>query len=914
MERDSHKTSRKSPQGTIDRGDVVFFFIFILLLVAALFVIGISEAHAQEPQAYYSQNDIATIWRSRLDGSNKEAIYAGWQFRPNEIALDNQAGSMYWTDHDAVFKADLDGSNVERLLEGLGATGDIALDQHGKVYWVGGHVNTIKRAGLDGSNPEEITSSDTRIEAIAIDAPNEMLYWATRNQISRSNLDGTNPQPVLAGLSFNRSINLAVDPANERIYFTGSSQHAIEWIRFDGSDREVIVDAPGGLDGITLDYDSGKLYWAYSKGNSMSFVRSNLDGSDPEEFLTEEEESFSAGDIAFNSSDGELIWTDRTQIRKLNIGNALIEDALVSNMLSEVALDLTHEKIYWVDAGLNRIRRAHLDGSDMEDFLEIEGRVSLQLDVDEGQLYWAHLGSGSIQRVQLDGTDIEEVMTLGPGRMAAFFVEPMEGKLYWTDPSENSIRRAHLDGTQPEVFFTPEILAPYHDIGSYVSVDPIRKKVYWLHNIMLSDHLLGAYYEGWPYMMSLALYSQKSIVENITLSPDRHFLYLLNLFSEAPYSYLEVRSVEGNPVTPFYDLLDPTRLTWMAFDWRYITQPGDAVVDHFTLIDTDTGRRIPGYDPIEEGAVLDLSQLPPNLNIRADVLDRVESVQFDLNGESNRLENVSPYTLFGDLLGDYHAGTPLLGKQHNTLTATAYTEDRAEGEAGTPVTLNFTVYNGINITGLTLVDADSGSDLMTLADGDTLDLDALPARINVKAEALSKVHYVRFELDPDAYTHTETVAPFTLFGDIDGRYLAGSFTPGEHTLKAIPYEGRNFSGEGPSFEISFTVTSSAQAPGKVVFGRPIMISSVPDSYRLDGNYPNPFNPVTSISYALPEASHVRLSVFDTYGRLVRRLVDQTQPAGIYEAPFDGSKLASGSYIYRLEAGPFTDSKLMLLLK
>ncbi len=81
----------------------------------------------------------------------------------------------------------------------------------------------------------------------------------------------------------------------------------------------------------------------------------------------------------------------------------------------------------------------------------------------------------------------------------------------------------------------------------------------------------------------------------------------------------------------------------------------------------------------------------------------------------------------------------------------------------------------------------------------------------------------------------------------------------------------------------------------------------PDSYNLAQNYPNPFNPVTVIRYQLPVNSHVTLKVFDVLGREVTTLVNENKESGSYEVKFDGSKLPSGVYFYRLYAHP-TDNK------
>jgi hypothetical protein len=89
---------------------------------------------------------------------------------------------------------------------------------------------------------------------------------------------------------------------------------------------------------------------------------------------------------------------------------------------------------------------------------------------------------------------------------------------------------------------------------------------------------------------------------------------------------------------------------------------------------------------------------------------------------------------------------------------------------------------------------------------------------------------------------------------------------------------------------------------------------VPDEYSLGQNYPNPFNPLTSISFGLPEAGHVKLAVYDLLGRQVALLVNGNREAGNHTATFDASNLASGLYIYRIEAGDFSAVSKMVLMK
>ncbi len=89
---------------------------------------------------------------------------------------------------------------------------------------------------------------------------------------------------------------------------------------------------------------------------------------------------------------------------------------------------------------------------------------------------------------------------------------------------------------------------------------------------------------------------------------------------------------------------------------------------------------------------------------------------------------------------------------------------------------------------------------------------------------------------------------------------------------------------------------------------------IANSYKLSQNYPNPFNPSTKIVYAVPAKSDVKLTVYNMVGQKVATLVDGVREAGSYEADFFAPNLASGVYYYTLNAGSFTSTKKMVLMK
>jgi hypothetical protein len=92
------------------------------------------------------------------------------------------------------------------------------------------------------------------------------------------------------------------------------------------------------------------------------------------------------------------------------------------------------------------------------------------------------------------------------------------------------------------------------------------------------------------------------------------------------------------------------------------------------------------------------------------------------------------------------------------------------------------------------------------------------------------------------------------------------------------------------------------------------ISGLPEDFSLTQNYPNPFNPSTKIEYSIPEAGLVQLKVYDILGNQVAELVNEEQSAGTYRADFTSDNLASGLYIAKLQAGNYTKTIKMTLLR
>jgi hypothetical protein len=125
-------------------------------------------------------------------------------------------------------------------------------------------------------------------------------------------------------------------------------------------------------------------------------------------------------------------------------------------------------------------------------------------------------------------------------------------------------------------------------------------------------------------------------------------------------------------------------------------------------------------------------------------------------------------------------------------------------------------------------------------------------------------------------------------------------------------EDRSLGVHNPRFAFGVMKASIEALGGVVAVEYPK--DNMPTDFVLSQNYPNPFNPTTSIQYQIPTGSKVKIVVYDVLGKQVSVLVNEYQNAGTYTTNFDASKLASGIYLYRMEAGNFVKVNKMLLLK
>lgn len=186
--------------------------------------------------------NIGAIHRANLDGSSDITLLSSLTL-PYGIALDVDGGKMYWTDPiDGLFRADLDGMNVDNIVPGSGPFG-ISLDlTNDIVYWTDISASRIGSSNLDGTNVQNVVTSLSNLHGIAVHPTEGKLYWTRRTGgspgIFRANLNGSGSETIVESPTISDVLAIQIDATAGKIYWTGEG--VLRRASLDGSNVEVV--------------------------------------------------------------------------------------------------------------------------------------------------------------------------------------------------------------------------------------------------------------------------------------------------------------------------------------------------------------------------------------------------------------------------------------------------------------------------------------------------------------------------------------------------------------------------------------------------------------------------------------------------------------------------------------------------
>ncbi len=254
--------------------------MFVILTLPILFIM---PQIFSQTKVFWS--DSSNVLRSAdLDGSNIQTIVSGVG-HINDMVVDTNSGHIYYGNEttNTISRVDLDGSNLTNLVSGVNTLHGIELDlTNGHMYFSDAGAGVIQRANLDGSNVTNITSTNSTPRDIELDLVNGKIYYTETNSVRRANLDGSNIEVLKSTAS---AYGLALDVGSNHLYYTergtfnGIIGDRLVRTNLDGSNVSTLITNTHltNPEDIEIDLNAGKIYIA---GGSTNVIhRANLDGS-----------------------------------------------------------------------------------------------------------------------------------------------------------------------------------------------------------------------------------------------------------------------------------------------------------------------------------------------------------------------------------------------------------------------------------------------------------------------------------------------------------------------------------------------------------------------------------------------------------------------------------------------------------
>ncbi len=661
-------------------------------------------------------------------------------------------------------------------------------------------------------------------------------------------------------------------PSEEgKIYWT-DSEWGIHRSSLDGANVEqLVIPDLRGPDKIALDVAGGKIYWTERGVDGIH--RSDLDGSNTKTLVEGYNPSRRAWiiDITLDVAGGKIYWTTRGDagdyftfnVERSDLDGSNAEILFYGlNYIEDSALDLVRGKVYWTDG--YGIAWADLGGNDYdydEEYISSASTsaYSIALDMDGGKLYWTNPDAQTIQRADLNGQNAEEILTVSDGYpQEIILLDADGGKLYWTNPGTQTIQRADLNGQNAEHFFD---LGQLHLTGwlAGIALDLDGGKVYWTDS-EIEGRRLNDWGTGTLQRADLDGQNREVLFDPIVRRPHGIALDIDKMYwSDSIAGSILRANLDGSGMEVLVTGLDqPMGIALTAGRKIY-------------WADSGTGKI--------QAADLDGSQVKDIIT----GLDRPSAITLDRGRAKiywSEWETIQRANLNGSQVEEISTA------DNWPPRAIALDEDSSKiywSEA-------FAIFRA-NLDG-------SHAEKFDILDW----LKVFDWYHSIKALAVDpvgrRIYWTTLYQPP-------STGDSVMYSSIFRSNLDGTNVEEIQSMRT----GWDW---GPT-DIALHI------PHPTSVATPSTTPAIPTTSGLDPNFPNPFNANTQIAYRLAAPGPVRLEIYNVLGQPVRTLVNQFQPAGFYQVPWDardqrGAALAAGIYLTRLRYPAGTQTRRLLYLK
>ena len=470
----------------------------------------------QNGKIYWTVPSQGLIQRADLDGNNVETIFTDATARPTFLAIDPAGNALYWSDGGlmdtpvSIERVDLNGNGRTTIVSGIVYIKSLAIDTlHGYLYWSDGAMQ-LYRARLDGSNQESLLEGHVFFN-LSVDAYDDKVYWfdPLSQSIERARLDGSNVETLLT-TNTATARGLALDTFNRKLHWIENG--TLYQANLNGSNPITLTTQLAGVNSFV----TSRLVLGYSAPlpppptptptstptntplptntptPTSTPTASPTPTNTPTPLPTPTPGGTPAAEALFFDVFSEI---DAAPIAGCTDGSCAA--AVIPGLAQApagMAVDDLNGKLYWLatDTLPLTFRRANLDGSAGEIIFSTSTLFpgGFTLDAENGFLYFTE-GSDNIYRMTVNGQGLTRILNgVGVGR--AITLDPVRGKLYWIDESNAPtmrIWRANLDGSNLELVAYEDGLGVPPSISDFITgiaFDPEREWLFWTDYVTAS--------------------------------------------------------------------------------------------------------------------------------------------------------------------------------------------------------------------------------------------------------------------------------------------------------------------------------------------------------------------------------------------------------------------------------------------